>query len=992
MATMNDGSSPDYAGAVGTTPFSQGSHSWQLTFGGDSSGMAVGVCSTDMELGSNRGPTNFEVRRGKLWWLHESGQIGQNHGQSEPSGPNLHHSRGIRRGSTMRIKLDCDAGEVTFCNDLESNPGNEPGVTLKGIDCEVVPFVYFDYSGSSAVVSNTRGTLTTGSTANTELSMCTAFVTASMHRLLGHGDSSTYVQHGIAAVQQALHYVQEIARVVETAVESERFSLLRRCLAETAKPLSLGGSDTHSRNTWEVSMAGTGQKKLGLVVQKTSAGTPNVGVFVKELQSGGMCETAVANGARLQPGDEIVAVGGESVEGFSFAEAAEVINAHKERPLKLTLRERHCSRRPNESEERHDLQQMIGFPADLVSAANVQATMDYALALLDQLYEMRTDTGVSAAAALLPVVVATLAALQQTFEIAPQIVQHANNPLSVATIDFYFAHAECDLRTAAYYTWNFSRSQETGGDAVDVANVLAEYQAHGGKAAPLGWSLPCDEHWLASSTDLLTRIGAKCAAWLCSGLKESSDFDVSLFSADKSESNTGTGFPAAYIRKNTAALDTIRQRWIGFSAPELDEVENLTIVACLASVRLLDKECVLDGVEMRGALLHAGKQAAKVKRHCQDIYREHTAANKDKGTWAAATEATTARARLLLDSCHTDWTDAIDVPSLQADDETLDWEFDNSTTSPTLARIRAVARFLLCSLSAAQIRDVLTSRRRAFGEAALGYELAVQLLEAGVTSTADRTFSAKREVAERAAVSGRWEWHTCHSGGCEVNEPVIEPGDKTQGRYICRATGEKDWIGLRTEPYERSARRESRYQAEGARVGQTFDVETIVQTMQDGEQITYVQLVDGKGYYPTDRNGFAFERIGPLSRTRAPNSKAAGTLEGEITLIEIGRFVVGKVVGLPSSFATPTRRLVGFSEDLRDGRIRLEWTARGWLWGCYHREETRAVCANYKGRSSDYWADASRQAQQDGWWRARPAVATSLWWLSHYKAMEPLRD
>ena len=101
-------------------------------------------------------------------------------------------------------------------------------MTLKGIDGPVVPFVYFDYSGSECTILSSKCE-TAGDAASQEVEACTQFLTSTMHLL---GESDTYPEMAIGAVLHGLEFVQNIATLLQDMLIRDELAPLRRCLAD----------------------------------------------------------------------------------------------------------------------------------------------------------------------------------------------------------------------------------------------------------------------------------------------------------------------------------------------------------------------------------------------------------------------------------------------------------------------------------------------------------------------------------------------------------------------------------------------------------------------------------------------------------------------------------------------------------------------------------------------------------------------------------------
>eukprot|EP01047_Picozoa_sp_COSAG01_P040282 COSAG01_NODE_3381_length_6167_cov_2.682762_2_plen_905_part_01 len=432
-----------------------------------------------------------------------------------------------------------------------------------------------------------------------------------------------------------------------------------------------------------------------------------------------------------------------------------------------------CTEPGTDSTDCASIMQLITFPQRVIDASKLHAILGSAIALAHRIVAGRTQNGNSVAAIVLPEIVETLEKLQTAFDIVPQMLMDPNLGLRSAARTFAQEH-NCTLATAEFYLWCFGGSK----DNLDLAQkqALAEFEASERQPAPDGWRQPCDEHWLAQFSDVLTGLAAECVSKLCGGLKHEEDFAVTLFSHRHSPEH---GRAIASLLDSievdsdmTSSLNSLRQRWIGFTTPVLKTVEDFAIVAMLSHAGILwtsEPQCI----ETQAALLHAGKEALRVKNFVQDIYRRERTRYATRKTGEAETDAAPAswdviaapvlsRAKFLLQfgvdqlicSSHKV------IPQLFMTDETISWEQLHADTCKSCLTIQSVRRFLLSDLSSKNVEETLINRARSVEEAEKGWNGALAILNAGsdVTMGPRRICRSSEDQCEvtQISVSGVW--------------------------------------------------------------------------------------------------------------------------------------------------------------------------------------------------------------------------------------------
>ena len=429
-----------------------------------------------------------------------------------------------------------------------------------------------------------------------------------------------------------------------------------------------------------------------------------------------------------------------------------------------------------------------GWAYHLLESSQLQALLGTALALATVLIPRRKPDGESIGAALLPDITATIASLQTAFDSVPQMLMDPSTPLRQAAREFASAQA-CDLTTAEYYIFGCGSK----------AQAVAEYERESRSAAPDGFRPPCDDAWLAEMVDALSGLGGKCVASLCTGLKDEEEFDVSLLGPVAAPVEAGSSAMEKWVEE----ISSIRQRWIGFPAPALREVENLSIVAMVCVSGLLGNAST--ETDAQGALLHCGKEALKVKNSVQTAYRERSE-SEEPATWESVSEDLQQRAYLLLE-----FGAAVgSVPELLAPEdedgighlpeEVIVWQQTNDELDERCRVINSARKFLIEGPKAEHVREVLAARRVALHDAECGYSGALSLVEAGILDD-DTGLKRSPTVAqpELAAVSGSWHLTLDGDGGVgAVSSQAITPcclkvsRDGSDSRLVVTA-GTRGW-------------------------------------------------------------------------------------------------------------------------------------------------------------------------------------------------------
>ena len=265
---------------------------------------------------------------------------------------------------------------------------------------------------------------------------------------------------------------------------------------------------------------------------------------------------------------------------------------------------------------------------------------------------------------------------------------------------------------------------------------------------------------------------AQCAASLCSGLAVEDEFDVSLFSGacvDLSQESIST---------QLARLSSIRQRWIGFVSPVLEEVELLAILAFVRYAQLSRDNTEVGehspDVNMQGAVLHCGRSALQCKNAVQDSYRAAQAAATGSETgpsWETVAAEFLARAAFVLQHCGA-IEDSWLPPVLRQSDAIVDWEQEHATQDHRCVAIDRVKKFIVHGPPAAIVRDRMQARSKSASEAALGYGLFRELLEAGIVHPSTGLLRASTiperdtnpDAAETVAVAGTWSFAIPRTG------------------------------------------------------------------------------------------------------------------------------------------------------------------------------------------------------------------------------------
>jgi hypothetical protein len=393
--------------------------------------------------------------------------------------------------------------------------------------------------------------------------------------------------------------------------------------------------------------------------------------------------------------------------------------------------------------------ELIGWPYYVAENSCLQQLLNNALALATVLLPRRTDDGESVAAQLLPEITSTISSLQEAFDYVPQIMMDPTVKARQNARKFAFEQ-KCCLSTAEFYVASFG-----GTHSANMKRVELEYNKAERRPAPRGFRPPCDDHWLGCMADLLAAIGGQCVANLCAGLKDEEAFDVTLFASPRVEAQVGL-VKAMCENPNFAS---IRQRWIGMPAPVLKEVENVAILAMLCHAGVFDAPD-RSSVEVQAALLHAGKEAIKIKNLAQDSRRKQQSASATAGdppTWESVAEPYLQRASLLLQYGGTAEDDVL-LPALNPTTGVLEWERDNAATDYRCLAIDKARRFIVDGPPVVLVREVLEARRQSVADAECGYSGALSLLEAGVVHSTGITRSPT--LSNRRAstfVSGSWK-------------------------------------------------------------------------------------------------------------------------------------------------------------------------------------------------------------------------------------------
>ena len=361
-------------------------------------------------------------------------------------------------------------------------------------------------------------------------------------------------------------------------------------------------------------------------------------------------------------------------------------------------------------------------PFQMLEHCNLRELLSGAIALASTVNAMRMADGSTAALVLTDLIVGILTEIQATVDSCRDVLVDPSKAVQVLIKEFSATHS-CDAVTAAFYIHAF-------GD-----QAKAEYDRSGFKPAPNGYMIPVDEHWLIDVVDVISSCGGKCIATLCSGLKSfEDDFDLNLFTAE-----CEAGVVASVLER--LDVESVRQNWRGFSAPVLQQVEEVSIKAMIAHCGLLHHD---DSVEHQGALLHVGREALRIKSACQDRYRQsrNTAPKKSSDsaesptplTWEDAAEGFLERARLILN--YSGAATLLSEPTtmkLRREEQVFDWERDNANKSSLCKHVDKIRRFIQSDVVPSRVVEVLQSRRTSVPEAEAGYRYAVELLTAGET-------------------------------------------------------------------------------------------------------------------------------------------------------------------------------------------------------------------------------------------------------------------
>jgi hypothetical protein len=324
-------------------------------------------------------------------------------------------------------------------------------------------------------------------------------------------------------------------------------------------------------------------------------------------------------------------------------------------------------------------------------------------------------------------VVKTLGRLQEAFDLAPDIVSDHRNPTRVAVQKFALTQ-QCSSLTASFYVWSFGGLR---GEMMDQA--VAEFEASGKRDAPIGFCEPGGTHWLISLGNVLAGLGGQCVATLCSGLKNELEFEVGLFAGSADSSAPSKLREILHADANANAIQSLRQRWIGFSSTELQETEDTVCLVMLACNGLFAQSNAAHvAVDIAGCLLHAGRQALQVKRKLQDEYRLAKAAGTAQ-TWNTICKQVMDKVTMLLEYCGS--FSGAAVPVLQFTDDVFQWHSEHAITDSRCAKMDRITQFLQMKLTASEVRHILDARRQAVQEAELGYTSAVALLETGAVQS-----------------------------------------------------------------------------------------------------------------------------------------------------------------------------------------------------------------------------------------------------------------
>jgi E3 ubiquitin-protein ligase HECTD3 len=141
------GGSPDYSIAIGSVGMTSGVHTWELRIDKDTDGVWIGVTTEEVTCGSRITAQSAP----KSWIWRPSGEFYQHDRGNQKQSQNM---TGFRSGEVIRLTVDFKEGSIKFENTARPSSSD---MVLSGIDCEVFPFICFDYTTVATIVSQSGG-------------------------------------------------------------------------------------------------------------------------------------------------------------------------------------------------------------------------------------------------------------------------------------------------------------------------------------------------------------------------------------------------------------------------------------------------------------------------------------------------------------------------------------------------------------------------------------------------------------------------------------------------------------------------------------------------------------------------------------------------------------------------------------------------------------------------------------------------------------------
>jgi hypothetical protein len=409
------------------------------------------------------------------------------------------------------------------------------------------------------------------------------------------------------------------------------------------------------------------------------------------------------------------------------------------------------------------------WPYLALKASNLHGLLGAAISTAKELIPRRVD-GMSCAAMFLDPLTLFLSRVQEAYDLVPELMMDQNARVRRSARDFAAEHG-CTLATAEFYIWSFG-----GLDGDNKAQAVQEYEAAGKREAPRGFRMPTGStaasnwedrpHWLAHRADAVAGLGGRCVASLCAGLKHEEPFDTSLFTSR--QNNQRTEELRAFI--DLPEFSSIPRNWVGLPAPELTQIEHLTILAMLLHSGALDA-ADQESVPLQGLLLYCGLQALKVKNFVQNTRRQQAAASGQPPSWEIVATPFLQRADLLLHYGSTAATAATaaaaeyKLPVLEATDAVWEWQpLGESAKDRRCVTVDHVLHFIQNGPTVSTVHEILEAREKAVAEATVGYAGGLQLLQAGVEHTSDNIkrvptlprASSGQPNSAKATCSGTW--------------------------------------------------------------------------------------------------------------------------------------------------------------------------------------------------------------------------------------------